>query len=310
MRETEDRRGLLNFILYKLLPFEVFTLEKQKLVIYPHMFTLWTKLKNKWQLLHLRKVKPSGKFPWADASWGILAFHCEGSGSPEGLVCLPNLLFWKEAWATLGLAFLCWLPNPQGSTKFVFYMELACRSNHSLDRGMVLGFPKHELLSLLGMEEIGKYVFNHRVLSLRQGFQWIRVKVNSVVGIPPFHSSSSLASWSEGRCGKLWGQWTLNFTLGGEQLPMKHIKCSFPGPTSRRHGSASLGQGPGICICNKLPRWFECKRITEAHIDRPTYRTTEKQNAPKWGMTDARCVCKTRRNRKNWRMIVTITGNI
>lgn len=48
----------------------------------------------------------------------------------------------------------------------------------------MLGFSKHKLLlSLLAVEEVGKCVFNHRVLSLKQAFQWIGVKVHSVVGV-------------------------------------------------------------------------------------------------------------------------------
>lgn len=110
-------------------------------------------------------------------------------------MCLPNLLFWRKSWATIRLAFSYAFPNPQGSTEFVFCMELALLGPTTVWTVTVLGFFKNELLlSLLVLKEVGKCVFNHRILSLRQGFQWIGVKVNSVVGVPPFHSSSILES--------------------------------------------------------------------------------------------------------------------
>lgn len=87
-------------------------------------------------------------------------------------------------------------------------------SDHRVWTGTLFGFPNHQLLlSLLVLEEIGKCVFNHWLLSLRQVCWWTEVKVSSVVGIPPFYSSFSLDSWSGG-CGKLWGQGTLNFLSG------------------------------------------------------------------------------------------------
>ena len=63
VRETGDRRVLLNFILYKLLLFEVFTLKKKKLVIYLHVFTFIAKVEKQMMIIALRESKTLRDFP-------------------------------------------------------------------------------------------------------------------------------------------------------------------------------------------------------------------------------------------------------
>lgn len=66
------------------------------------------------------------------------------------------------------------------------------------------------------------------------------------------------------------------------------------------------GKARESAFVTSFPGGLDGRRIKEAYLDKLSYRTIEKQNATKRGMTDARYICITGRNRKNGRLIVSI----
>lgn len=76
MRETERRRVLLNFTLYRLILFKVFILKKKKLVIYPHKLTFIALIEKEMTTVALRKSNPEG-FPPEQLHIGYFLFIVE-----------------------------------------------------------------------------------------------------------------------------------------------------------------------------------------------------------------------------------------